>query len=67
VKSLMKLAEAAEEASVSVDTLRRAIRATDPNAYPPPLRAKRTGSERKPEYRIQASALEAWINSLPDA
>lgn len=68
MKALMKLAEAAEQASVSIDTIRRAIRATDPNAYPPPLKAKRTGSsEKKPEYRIQASALEAWIDSLPDA
>ena len=61
------LAEAADAASVSIDTLRRAIRATDPSVYPPPLRAKRTGTEKRPAYRIQAAELQAWIDSLPDA
>lgn len=60
--------QAAEQVSVSVDTIRRAIRATDPNAYPPPLPAKRMGSsDRKPSYRISHPALMAWFNSLPDA
>lgn len=59
--------EAAEQVSVSIDTLRRAIRATDPATYPPPLKAKRTGSLKKPSYRISHTELMAWFNSLADA
>ena len=61
------LKQAAEQVSVSIDTIRRAIRATDPNAYPPPLRAKRTGSEKKPSYRVSHTNLMAWYDSLKDA
>jgi hypothetical protein len=66
-KLLYTLAEAAEQVSVSVKTLRRAIAATDPNTYPPPLSAKNAGSEKKPSYRIHRDSLEAWANSLKDA
>jgi hypothetical protein len=59
--------QAAEQVSVSVDTIRRAIRATDPGAYPPPLKAKQTGSDKKPAYRILHADLEAWASSLKDA
>ena len=59
----MDLKEAAEEASVSEKTLRRAIAATDPNAWPPPLPAKRMGRG----YRITDTALREWIASWPDA
>lgn len=60
--------QAAEQVSVSIDTIRRAIRATDPATYPPPLKAKRTGSsEKKPAYRILHADLEAWASSLKDA
>lgn len=61
--------EAAEEASVSTSTIRRAINATDPTAFPPPLRAKRTGGKdaKKFEYRILHTALEAWVHSWRDA
>ena len=61
------LPEAAEQVSVSVQTLRRAIAATDPNAYPPPLEAKNAGSEKKPSYRIAHVRLMAWFDSLKDA
>lgn len=67
MKLLYTLAEAAEQVSVSQKTLRRAIAATDPNSYPPPLAAKNAGSDRKPSYRISHTALEAWANSLQDA
>lgn len=67
----MSLPEAAEEVGVSVDTLRRAIHATDPAQFPPPLAAKRMtkrgSTDRNAPYRIPASALQAWIDSLPDA
>jgi hypothetical protein len=61
------IAEAAEQVSMSVATIRRAIAATDPHSFPPPLKAKRGGTEKKPTYRILHSVLEAWANSLPDA
>ena len=61
------LPEAAEQVSVSVQTLRRAIAATDPNAYPPPLHAKVAGSDKKPSYRISHTQLMAWYDSLKDA
>jgi hypothetical protein len=64
---LYRLDEAAEQVSVSVQTLRRAINATDPDAYPPPLKAKNAGSDRKPSYRIPHDALVAWAESLKDA
>lgn len=67
MKLLYTLAEAAEQVSVSVKTLRRAIAATDPNAYPPPLAAKNAGSDKKPSYRVHHTALEAWADSLKDA
>lgn len=66
-KLLYTLPEAAAEVSVSVDTLRRAIRSTDPAAYPPPLKAKNAGSDKKPSYRIPHAALVAWAESLADA
>lgn len=51
--------EAAARKSVSPDTIRRAIRATEP----PFLRARKVGRG----YRIDASALDAWWQSLPEA
>lgn len=53
-----KITELAELKSVSTDFVRRAIRAKQP----PFLRAKKVGNE----YRISASAAEAWWDSLPD-
>ena len=59
--------EAAEAVSVSVATIRRAIAATDPKSFPPPLKAKRLGKEARAPYRIPHSALAAWVESLQDA
>ena len=61
------LTEAAAAVSVSVDTLRKAIHATDPSSFPPPLNAKRMGTERKNSYRISHANLMAWYDSLADA
>ena len=66
-KLLYTIPEAAEQVSVSVATIRRAIKATDPGAFPPPLRAKNIGSDERPNYRIQHSVLEVWGDSLKDA
>ncbi|HEY9249240.1 MAG TPA: helix-turn-helix domain-containing protein [Rariglobus sp.] len=57
------LNEAAATARQSPSTIRRAIHATDPAAFPPPLKAKRDGKG----YLILAADLNAWLESLPDA
>lgn len=57
------LQEAAELKSVSVDTLRRAIRSQGGDDAPVPLRAKKIGKG----YRIAASALEEWFEGLAEA
>lgn len=62
-----RLKEAAEATGVSEDVLRRAIKATDPRAYPPPLRAKRAGTDKKVTYLIPAAELTRWVDSLKDA
>jgi len=66
-KIAYKIPEAADMVSVSESTVRRAIKATDPKASPPPLRAKNIGSDERPDYRILHKALEAWADSLKDA
>lgn len=63
-RTLLSLKAAAEEVSQSVDTLRRAVKATDPAAFPPPLRAKR---DSKGRIFVLGVELERWANSLPDA
>lgn len=64
---LYDLEAAAEQVSESVKTLRRAVQATDPTAYPPPLRAKRKGKAKNAAYAITHDALVEWADSLPDA
>lgn len=64
---LYTIPEAAEQVSVSVATIRRAIKATDPNAFPPPLRAKRVSGEKRAVYGVEHAALMAWVDSLKDA
>jgi hypothetical protein len=63
--------EAAEAVSVSVATIRRAIKATDPKAFPPPLKAKRLAAKSSEKesgaYRIPHAELTAWVESLQDA
>lgn len=61
------LEEAAEQVSVSYATMRRAVAATDPNAYPPPLRAVNAGTDRKRSYRVSHTELVRWFESLRDA
>ncbi|MGZ4519088.1 MAG: hypothetical protein ACXVXP_05860 [Mycobacteriaceae bacterium] len=61
---LYTIPDAAEQVSQSVDTIRRAIKATGHEKDgPPPLRAKRDGRK----YLIQHEALVAWAASLRDA
>lgn len=64
---LYDLDTAAEMVSQSVKTLRRAIQATDPASFPPPLKAKRQGKAKNAAYGITHAALTEWAESLPDA
>lgn len=64
MKALMSLEEAASETPFSVKTLRRAVRATQPDEFPPPLRAK---AASRGAYVIRDVDLREWIDSLPDA
>lgn len=54
--------DAAVEVGVSPDTIRRAIKAVDPKAYPPPLRAGRHGKNGR--YSILHRDLEEWAGLL---
>ena len=56
--------EAAELTPWSHDVIRKAIRATDPTAFPPPLKAKRGP---RGQYIIRPADLEAWLDSFEDA
>jgi hypothetical protein len=65
---LYGIEDAAAQVSVDTKTLRRAIQATDPTAFPPPLvGAKRNGSGKNAKYLIPHDALVAWAALLPDA
>lgn len=61
---LLTVTEAAESVGCAVGTIRKAIRATDPNTFPPPLKAK-LGS--RGQHLIRPADLDAWADSLPDA
>ena len=56
--------EAAELTPFSPDTLERAIKATDPTVFPPPLPAKRDSRGRR---IVLTRDLAAWLDALPDA
>lgn len=58
-EEVYKLDEAAKIKSVSVDMLKRAIKATKGNT----LEAKMVGRT----YRVKASDLDAWYDALDDA
>lgn len=58
------LKEATELVPFSEDTLDRATKATDPQAFPPPLRAKRDSRGRRV---VLVRDLASWLDSLPDA
>ncbi len=63
-KMLLTLSEAAARVPWSVDIIRKAIHATDPAAFPPPLKAKRGP---RGQHIIRPVDLQAWVDSLPDA
>jgi hypothetical protein len=66
----LSIADVTKVTPFSQKQVRAAIHATDPAAWPPPLRAKVTsrnadGSPRS--YVVLAKDLDAWLESLPDA
>lgn len=61
------VAEAAEITHMSQETIRKAIRATNPRSFPPPLRAKRVGLGPRAKHIVLATDLLAWLQILPDA
>ncbi|GGL27443.1 hypothetical protein H9L10_03705 [Phycicoccus endophyticus] len=63
-KAVMSLQDVAAQTPWSVDTIRRAVRATDPDSFPPPLKAKRGP---KGSYVIREQDFREWIDGLPDA
>lgn len=58
---------AAEAAGVSADIVRKALRTTDPTAWPPPLRARRVGVAVNAPHLILADDLREWLESFPEA
>lgn len=61
------LAEAAEATSLSFDTIKRAVKATDPRTFPPPLPSYRAGSSGNAKHLVRAEDLDAWVASFPRA
>ena len=58
-------AQAAVALGVSRDTVLAALRATDPDAYPPPMSyAGRKGEGKRARFAIRQSDLDAWVESL---
>lgn len=60
---LYDIAAAAEALSTSEATVRRAIKATDPAVFPPPMRAKWSGNK----LAVEHDELKRWARSLRDA
>ena len=58
----LQLREAATIAGVSVATLTRAIHTTDPESYPPPLRASRVGASSRARFQVREDDLAAWLD-----
>ena len=61
------LAKAAAMTGVSQNTIRRAVKATDPNSFPPPLRARKVGNGPSAKLLFTTGDLAAWVESFPDA
>lgn len=63
-KIAVKCDEAARLTSVSPATITQASNTTNPEAWPPPLRAKRNNKGHR-YYLVRD--LRAWVESWPDA
>ena len=64
MKKLMTLKEAAAHTPYGVETLRRAVHATDPHEWPHPLRALRGP---RGAHLVRDVDLQDWIDRFPEA
>lgn len=60
-----RVAEAAEATGVSVDVIRRALRTTKADCFPPPLDSVRNGEAPNAARLILADDLRDWIARFP--
>jgi hypothetical protein len=67
IKLAYSVAEAAAAAGVSAALIRQALNTSDPQAFPPPLVAKRLGDAKNARRLIFADDLKSWLASFPDA
>lgn len=51
---------------VSLNTVQRAIHTTKPDAFPPPLRAKRVGHGLTAKYMVLSADIDDWLERFPD-
>lgn len=65
--AVLGIRDAAAYTDTSVATIRRALAATDPAAFPPPLRGKRKGVAVNSPIVIPVAELDRWISEWPDA
>jgi predicted DNA-binding transcriptional regulator AlpA len=65
--ALFRIAGAVEYTGQSESTIRRAVHATDPTAFPPPLKAKKQGTHPKAPLQFLRRELDAWLEQFPDA
>lgn len=63
-RALLTVQDIASLTPFSPDTVVKAIKATDPAVFPPPLRAKRDSRGR---FLIIRRDFDAWLESLQDA
>lgn len=59
--------EAAEATGVSVDQIRKALRTTKADEFPPPLSAVRNGKASNAPHLILADELRDWLTRFPEA
>ncbi len=64
MKAAMSLEEAAAETPFTAKDLRKAIHATDPKSFPPPLRAKRG---KRNAFVVLDEDLRDFLRALKDA
>lgn len=62
-----RVKDAAEAVGVSVDLIRKALRTTDPNAWPPPLAARQIGNAPNAPKLIEDDELRDWVSRFPKA
>jgi hypothetical protein len=65
--AVLTMADAVAYTRQSESTIKRALKATDPASFPPPLRAKKKGTHPKAPLQFFRTELDAWLQKFPDA